>query len=180
MTATSKRTHQVGTPANAVDEDDFSDETPVKNISVLEAFKQSLKEDDAKGAEPYRLTVPERPAITLVFDTSFDYDTYQAWINKATDKKKQDVNYWRLAVMVLSAQNTAIEFEGEEVPDFTLTSHELHDFLGVPRGSVAAGIRELYKKKDGHAIQSMRMVVEKAGYTMDGDVQEAEDGPLAV
>lgn len=174
--------HQIGTPADEQVEGPALDDIDLEagRLSVLEAFKQSLKDEDEAASEPYRLTVPERPSVSLVFNVSFDYETYQSWINKATDKKSKEINYWRLAVMVISHTNTGIEFEGEEVPGFTILSHELHNWLKVPTGSVAAAVRELYKKKDGHAIQSMRMIVEKAGYTMDGDVQEAEDGPLAV
>lgn len=170
--------HQVGTPAESDPEENYTDsDVTAPKISVLEAFKQALKDEDAQGAEPYRLTVPERKDIKLLFDTTFDYETYQAWINKATDKKNKEINYWRLAVMVISNTNTGIEFGDEEVPGMTITSHDLHGFLSVPMGSVASAVHELFKK-DGHAIQAMKMVVEKAGYTMDGDVQEADDTPL--
>lgn len=175
----SKATHQVGTPAEEpkVELDEFEETTPV---SVLEAFKRSLKEENEASVEPYRLTVPLRPSMTLVFNTVIDYDTYQAWISKCTDKKTKEVNYWRLAVVVISNTNTGIEFENEEVPGYTVLSHELHGWLNVPVGAVASAVRALYKNKDGHAIQAMRMIVEEAGYTMDGDVTEAEDSPLDV
>jgi hypothetical protein len=175
-----KAAHQVGTPAVEEPSDDFNGLEEVAPVSVLEAFKRSLKEESEAAVEPYRLTVPLRPSMTLVFNTVIDYDTYQAWITKCTDRKTKEVNYWHLAVVVISNTNIGVEYNNEEVPGFTVLSHELHGWLNVPIGSVASAIRELYKKKDGHAIQAMRMIVEDAGYTMDGDVTEAEDSPLDV
>jgi hypothetical protein len=168
--ATTKRTHQVGTSAKPVEDDELLAE--VQPVSLLERLKETLGK--TANNPPLMLEVPNRPKMALQFDPNFEYETYQAWYKRAEDRKTKETNFFRLAVVVISNQNTGIFLEGEPT-SMVITSPEIHEFLGVPRGSTAAAIQKMYGS-DGHAVQAMKLIVEKAGYTMDGDVLEAEEG----
>lgn len=174
------RAHQIGTPAKATAEPEVVelDEEP-GGLNLLEALQEELGRSAAK--EPYTLTVPNRPKMSLTFDVNFDFPTFQAWSKKCEDRKTKEVNFYNLAVIVISNQNTAIRLDNQDVEQdgdpMLITSPNVHKWLGVPVGSTSQAIRKLYGS-DGHAIQTARMVIEQAGYTMEGDVLEAEDGPL--
>jgi hypothetical protein len=178
-----RKTRQVGTPAaKEVTEVDAVEET--QPTSIFERFKQSIQVQDEEEPEPYGLIVPERRDVTMLYRThDLDFDTYQAWTRKCEDKKNKEVNFFLLSIIVLTNLNVGIKLEDELVTrdgeDMTITNPHLHEFLGVPIGSTRQAIRKMYKN-DGHMIQAMKMVVEKCGYSIEGDVQEAGDNPLDI
>lgn len=175
---TSKRPLQVGTPAktnpevdaDTVDEEELDD----KPVSLLDRLKSALSADASN--EEVSFIVPNRPAVSLTFSPNVDFDTYQSWLKKAEDRKTKEINYMKLANIVISNLNNGIVMDGE-LTSYVITSPEIHEMLNVPRGSTAAAIKKLYGT-EGHAIQTTKLVIEKAGYSIDGDVLEADDDPL--
>lgn len=180
---TVRRTHTVGTPASATVDSDvetYDDDAPMQTVSLFEALKSELSRE--VEVDDYPLDIPMRPEMALVFRPQVEWDIFQTWVKRATDKKTSDVDYMKLSVTVISNLNIGITLNGQPVssPDgeqLRITSREIHQFLNVPIGSTQQAIRKLYIK-DGHAIQAMRLVVEKCGYSVDGDVAEVEDSPL--
>lgn len=179
-----KTTHQVGTPAKAeknVVADDVAEMEidGIPSLNLLDELREALAKDARK--EPYSLTVPNRPMVSLVFDPNFDFPTFQAWQKRCEDKKTKETDFYRLSVIVISNTNIGIRFDGHDVDQdgtaMLITTPAIHQWLNVPIGSTAQAIRKLYGS-DGHAIQAARMIIEQAGYTMEGDVLEAEDSPL--
>jgi hypothetical protein len=177
--------HQVGTPAksNSVVADDVDvTETDIPRLNLLDELRETLSE--AVDVEPYALTVPARPKVSLVFNPVFDFPTFQAWQKKAEDRKAKETDFYKLGIIVLSNTNIGIRLDGQDVDRdgemLTIVSPEIHKWLGAPLGGTAAAIRKLYGGKDGHVIQAARMIVEKAGYSLEGDVLEADDSPLDV
>lgn len=178
-----KRAHTVGTPAVQEDRPEFEEyetDEPTSSVSLFESLKTRIKKPVVVA--DYVLDVPLREGVALVFCPQVDWDTYQAWVKRATDKKSETVDYMKLANTVISNLNTGIKLDGQHVvtPDneaLRITSREIHEWLEVPIGSTQHAIKKMYGL-DGHAIQTMKLVVEKAGYSLEGDVLEAEDNPL--
>lgn len=183
MTAT-KREHRIGSAATSdpMDTDVVADDMSVPEVSLYDALRQSLAQKVEVKEVAY--DVPNRPQMAMVFRPDFDFDLYQAWLKKAEDRKTKEPDFMKLSIMVISNTNVGIHLNGQLVtkPDdgeaLRITSPEIHQFLKVPTGSVGTAIRKLYGA-DGHVIQTCRNVVEKAGYSLEGDVLEAsDDGPL--
>jgi hypothetical protein len=183
-TMAAPRKHQVGTPAAKDDEsrESLNDGT-TETLSILDRFKKSVQ----KKVEDkfYELTVPNRPEMVMVFKVSgLEFDVYDKWVHRCTDKKTDKLQLMNLAVIVISNMNHSIKFEGETVDRdgelMTIADNELHKWLGVAVGGTRQAIKALYGS-DGHAIQASRLVLEAAGYSIDGDVTEAgDDGPLEI
>jgi hypothetical protein len=150
--------------------------------AVLDALEAALGE--SVEDKNFTLTVPQRPKVQLVFSTELEYDLYMMWMKRATDKKTKEVDFMKLALPCIAKQNTGVLMDGKRArfngEDLTITHPRIHAHLKVPAGSTGAAIRKMYAK-DGEVIQAMRTIIEKCGYTVDGDVQEvdAEDTPLA-
>lgn len=183
------RTHQVGTPAKKIarpamqaepvpDDNDILLDEEIQPMNLLQELEAELGGD--AEIKPLRLTVPNRPKLKLVFSPNFDFPTYQAWTKRAEDKKTKDTDLALLSVIVISNTNIGITLNDQEVETdgtpWTVARPEVHQFLKSPIGGTSAAIRKLYGS-DGHMIQAARMVIEAAGYTLDGDVQE-DGGPL--
>jgi hypothetical protein len=152
------------------------------STTVYEGLRAALAEKVRQKS--ITLTVPNRPEVKLVFAPNFEFETYDGWVKKATDKKG-NIDQMRVALTVLAHCNTQILFGGEVVrkggdgEELTITHSDIHSMLGAPIGGTGAAIRKLYGS-DGHAIQTMKKVVEAAGYTVEGDVLELDedDSPL--
>ena len=187
-----------GTKSNTKRHEFGTDVEPVGAESAIEGnivgvdeggfdiFDQMAQElNRAVTKDPLVLKVPLRPALKLVFDVNFDFDTYQMWVNRTVGGKHADKpNYMALARAVLSNQNTAILFNDVEVDSrvkpgniLRVTSAEFHQMLGAPQNDVPQALKRLYGH-DADMISAMRQVVEKAGYSLDGDDSEDEEGPL--
>lgn len=164
---------QVGTPAkpeeNTVAPEDDIFEAPQDMLSLL----QEIVTEEAKNPD-LTLKVPNRPRMKLVFSPNFDFDSYNAWIRRATNKKTDEVNWGQLSAVVISNTNTAILLDDTRT-SYTVTASELHTSLGVAVGGTRQAIKVLYGS-EGHAIQVAKEIIDKAGYTIDGDIQE--DAPL--
>jgi len=173
--------HQVGTPATK-SEEPTSDDNIVDSDKPMNLFEE-LKSELSKqvNVEPYALTVPNRPDMALVFMPDFEFPLFQSWSKKCEDRKTKETDFFKLAVIVMSNTNKGIRLRGEDVDHdgepMTILTPEVAKWVGAPIGSTTATIRKIYGS-DGHVIQAARMIIEKAGYTMEGDVLEDEDGPL--
>lgn len=145
--------------------------------NVLDALQDELaRQIDTKYEET---SVPNRPNITIMYNPfSFDFDTYQAWVRKATNRKTGDIDMMAVTLTVLSHSCVEIRINGKGTGK-TLADPKIHGMLGVPIGSTREAIRKMYGL-DGHAIQAMKKVVEAAGLSVDGDVLsvDEESAPL--
>lgn len=190
-----KRAHQVGTPAKVenatmppgIDEDELDAAASAGSVSLFDMLRETIQQTNQEAQdEEFAVSVPMRPDMKLQFDTDIDFDTFQMWQRKCEDKKRKETNFLKFALIVMSHKTTGILLKGQVVTTpsgdtMTLTSPEFHDMLGVSIGGTGAAIRKTFMK-DGHCIQALRLIVEKAGYSLEGDVVEAddEDGPLEV
>lgn len=151
-------------------------------VNLLDELRGELAKPVQR--EPLKLTVPNRPNITLMFNPSITFEQYQTWVKKSTPKKDETPDFMKLAAIVLSMTTSGFMYKGKQMfnskgEPWLLTSPELHDLLGVSQGATAQAIRVLFGS-DGHAIQAMKKVIEAAGFSLDGDVQEADESdPLA-
>lgn len=177
-----RRQHNVGTPAVQEDRIDSTEpEQEASGVSLFDALKRQISQ--SVTVDDYVLDVPMRPGVALVFRPEVDWDTYQLWVKRATDKRNDTVDYMKLANTVISNLNTGIKLNNQMVPNsdgdmLRITSREIHEWLGVPIGSTQQAIKKMYGL-DGHAIQALKLIVEKSGYSIEGDVLEADDSPLA-
>lgn len=159
--------HNFGGANTPTDDDD----------SLLGELEAELSKEIRKA--PLILTVPQRPRMSLIFDPTIEYDLYRMWVKKATEKKKDDTpNFLKLAFSVMSFTSRGLMLDGTE--RFTkkgerlpLTSHHVHEMANVPVGNTTAAIRWIFGN-DGHIIQAMQKIVEAAGYSLDGDVEELD------
>jgi hypothetical protein len=182
-----RTTHQVGTPVEKPEPDLTAEEVEPTRVSIFEQLRETIQQTDAEAAEEdFSISVPKRPSMRLMFNTKIDFDTYQLWMRKCENKKLKETDFLRFALIVMSNRTTGILLNGEKVTtpngeDMTLTSPELHEMIGVSVGGTGRAIRNVFMS-DGHVIQGMRLIIEKAGYSLDGDVVEAddEDGPLDI
>lgn len=147
-----------------------------KPRTILDGLKSALAAQ--VELKTLTLTVPMRPEIKLVFTPNFDFEEYDAWVKKATDKKN-NIDYMRIARTVIARTNTQILFQDEvaktqQGEELTITHGDIHNMLGVAVGGTGQAIKKLYVS-DGHAIQAMRQVVEAAGFSVEGDVLQVDD-----
>lgn len=190
MAKATANARRVGAAARDIDTDETFDDAPVNNTAVLDAIESQMEKDLSQEAkvELLPLSVPLRDRFTILYRPVIDFDTYNAWIKKARDKKGRggeadELNYLKMAMMVLSNTCVQIVYQGHHVKDedgdpMTFVSTKLHGMLpDVPRGAVAKAIRAMYLS-DGHCIQAMHKVLEASGYSLDGDVEEVD--PLEI
>lgn len=150
-------------------------------VTMLDSLEAALSKKVAK--EPVVLTVKGRPGITMRFDPTIEFELFQKWTtNAAKGRKDGSLDYMKMALVVISHSNTAVLINGNTVEDkegnpLTIRSPRVHEMLKVPVGGVAHAIRAMYES-DGHAIQAMRIIIEKAGYAVDADIEEEESDPL--
>lgn len=169
----SNRHHDFRTATN--DEAFLIEDSPGEGINLLDELKAALGKPVQK--EPLKLKVPKRPEISLVFDPTFEFEQYQAWVKRVTPKKNENPDMLRLALIVLSHTSQALVFKGRHL-GYKLSSSEVHEMLGVPIGSTAIAIRKMFGS-DGHVIQVMQKIIIAAGYSVNGDVEETdENDPL--
>lgn len=165
-------------------EPDAAEEIAPSGQTMFDMLEAELSQKAQK--DPLTLSVPGRPGYTLTFDPTIEFEQYRAWVDKATTKRRggeSKLDPLKLAFTIISHTNVSIERSGvvaqnEDGSNMTIVSTKLHGFLKVPTGAVGAAIQKLYGS-DGHVIQASQKVVEAAGYSLDGDVTEVDDDPLA-
>jgi len=166
------------------EEDDYLDLEPAQEDIYEELVEEAKKR---KKKETVRYRVPSRPNISLEFDPNIEWEDWRAWVKKATKGRgeKAEVNHLLLAQIVLSRTTCGLYMKGVQVFDkkgdgepLTLVSHRTHEIFNVPLGSTAAAISAVYGG-DADPIKHCRLIIEAAGYDIDTDDMEAEDGPLA-
>lgn len=158
--------------------EDVDLDEPMTESSVLDDLKEEVNKGTEGDIKWY--PVPEKPNLSLAFNTYIDFDDLNAWFKKAEDgsrREKKTLNQLRLAQIVLSNKNVGIKIKGREATKdgepLTLATSELHSLFGVR--STQQCIKAIYRK-DGHIIGTMAEVLADAGY---GDFDlEAED-PLS-
>jgi hypothetical protein len=114
------------------------------------------------------LQVPERPAVTVVFDPNFDDDELTAWRNRAMNEDPRlGVNAVKLASIVIA--NRAVEFKvhGRSVrldgQPLTFASEQVWQMVKPPATGPLDAVKRLYAI-DPHIISTGEEIVRAAGY----------------
>lgn len=157
-----------------------NNEFKVKRTNPLDILKREVSKKIEK--EPITVKVPERPAISLIFNTDLDVDLLAAYQRKATVKIKgggSRLNEMQLAAMILFRLTAGIKVNGEQVFEedgapVTLRTPTLADDLGILSSQSLSILRELFGY-DGHIIVAMREVMTACGYGDDISVDEDAD-----
>lgn len=151
--------------------------TPADDDTLLAELEAELSRKVEK--ELLTLTVPNRPRMKLTFDPSIEFDDYKLWVKRAKETKKDDApNMLRLAFTVLSFTTRGMKLDDAERTtrdgvSLPLTSPHVHRMANVAEGNTREAIRWIFGS-DGHIIQAMQKIVEAAGYSLDGDVEEVD------
>jgi hypothetical protein len=153
------------------------DEVLDSEHAILDALEAAVQ----PTGEPkvFTLEVPGNDKVTMDFNYAIEFDIFQAWQKRATNRKTQEVDYMKLSLPVISTCNVGVRVNGKlatkDGDPLTVAHPRIHEMLKVPIGSTAAAIRKLYVL-DGLVIQTMRQIIEKAGYSIDGEVNEVDAG----
>lgn len=162
-----------GNPSDLADDDIVAAEASPQ--SVLEAIKEELKK--TIKTPPIVLNVPERPGMTIRFDTTIESGTIQMWRKQCRNKSMPDeFDSLKFSCIILANKAEAVLYDGvaatfDDGEYLNFKEPRFLDMLGVPKA--LEGVRRLYGV-DGHIFVAADEVLRAAGYDADSEDQTAD------
>jgi hypothetical protein len=158
------------------DDPNTYDETPTGDTAVTTPYDrlQEILSQEVEN-EPITLEVPNRPGVTIKFDTNIRSEDIDFWRKQSTtraDRRRgggDAVDSVKFAALVVYNKAECFLVDGEEVilPNGEELSFVHQDTLKQIFGIVAATPMELVKKvyaSDAHVLAAGGQIVEAAGY----------------
>lgn len=84
--------------------------------SLLDEFRAEVNKP-AEQKPHITIPVSTRKNLLVTYDPNFEFGMFQAWQNRATNRKTKDVDLLRFCRMVLANQNVGINFKGRDLHD---------------------------------------------------------------
>ena len=169
-----------------MDDDDIFDATgqddspaPVVERTVLDSLQNELQR--AIANDPITLSVPNRPNVSLVFDTNIESGKLQLWRKVCVDKQmSENFDGLKFSSIVIANQCETVLFDGNPVNDddgkrLNFRNQALLDMLSSKRAVPA--VRRMYGS-DGHIFIAADAILRAAGYDSDEQDQSVTDPTL--
>jgi hypothetical protein len=151
------------------------EEKPVEEKSFLDSLRNELKREIRN--EPINLIVPNRPDMTITFDTNVEAGTLNMWRKQCQNKSMTDnFDGLKFACIVVANQAKEIRFKKELIVDesgdlLNFRNPKFLDMLDVLKAS--EGVRKFYGV-DGHVFMAADEILRASGYDSEGTDQQMD------
>jgi hypothetical protein len=143
--------------------------------TILKALEAELKRE--VRLDPITLTVPNRPGMTIRFDTNIESGTIQMWRKQSQNKSMADnFDGLKFSSLVIANKAEAVLYNSvvartEDGDELNFKNPALLSMLGATRALDA--VRKLYGA-DGHIFVAADEILRAAGYDSEGQEQQTD------